>query len=82
MATLQDRQNAELHKHLHSYNAAFAFTSTRVQSVGFELGLGVHTYKVQEGFYHLISGMEPVQRQLPRFLQAYVHDAANEGPNR
>ncbi len=61
MAMLQDRQNAELRKHLRSYNAAFAFTSTRVQSVGFELGPGVHTYKVQGGFYHLIGGMEPAE---------------------
>jgi len=36
MAMLQDRQNAELCKHLHLYNVAFAFTSTRVQNVGFE----------------------------------------------
>ncbi len=82
MAMLQDRQNAELRKHLRLYNAAFAFTSTRVQSVGFELGLGVHTYKVQGGFYHLIGGMEPSERQLPCFLQAYVHDVVNESPNR
>jgi hypothetical protein len=26
--------------------------------------------------------MEPIERQLPRFLLAYVHDAANEGLNR
>jgi hypothetical protein len=26
--------------------------------------------------------MEPVEGQLPRFLQAYVHDSANEGLNR
>ncbi len=26
--------------------------------------------------------MEPAEGQLPCFLQAYVHDAANEGPNR
>ncbi len=57
MAMLQDWQNAKLHKHLRSYNAAFTFTSTRVQSVGFELKLEVHTYKVQGRFYHLISGM-------------------------
>jgi hypothetical protein len=81
MAMLQDQQNAELRKYFCSYNVAFAFMSTRVQSVGFELGLGVHTYKVQGGFYHLIGGMEPIEGQLPRFLQAYVHDAANEGPN-
>jgi hypothetical protein len=61
MAMLQDRQNAKLRKHLHSYNAPLAFTSTRVQSVGLELGLGVHTYKVQGGFYHLIGGMELVE---------------------
>jgi hypothetical protein len=42
----------------------------------------MHTYKVQGGFYHLIGGMEPGEGQLPCFLQAYVHDAANEGPNR
>jgi hypothetical protein len=59
---LQDRQNAELCKHLRLYNAAFAFTSTRVQSVGFEFRLGVHTYKVQGGLYHLIGGMEPTER--------------------
>jgi hypothetical protein len=41
----------------------------------------VHTYKVQRGFYHLIGGMEFTEGQLPHFLQAYVHDAANEGPN-
>jgi hypothetical protein len=58
MAMLQDRQNAELCKHLCLYNAAFAFMSIWVQNMGFELGLGVHTYKVQGGFYHLISGME------------------------
>ncbi len=81
MAMLQDRQNVELRKHIRLYNAAFAFTSTRVQSVGFELGPGVHTYKVQGGFYHLIGGMEPMEGQLPRFLQAYVHDLANEGLN-
>jgi len=82
MAMLQDRQNAELRKDLRSYNVAFAFTSTKVQSVGFELGPGVHTYKVQGGFYHLISGMEPTEGHLPRFFQAYVHDAVNEGLNR
>jgi hypothetical protein len=81
MAMSQDRQNAKLRKHLHLYNAAFTFMSTRVQSVGFKLGLGVHTYKVQGGFYHLISGMEPVEGQLPGFLQAYVHDVVNEGLN-
>ncbi len=81
MAMLQDRQNAELRKHLRSYNATFTFTSTRVQSVGFKLGPGVHTYKVQGGFYHLIGGMELPKGQLPRFLQAYVHDAVNEGLN-
>jgi hypothetical protein len=68
MEMLQDRQNVELRKHLRSYNVAFAFMSTRVQSVGFELGPGAHTYKVQGGFYHLIGGMEPVEGQLPRFL--------------
>jgi hypothetical protein len=82
MAMLQDRQNVELRKHLRLYNVAFAFMSTRVQSVGFELGPRVHTYKVQGGFYHLIGGMEPTEGQLPRFLQAYVHDATNEGQNR
>ncbi len=50
--------------------------------MGFELRPEVHTYKVQRGFYHLIGGMELVEGQLPRFLHAYVHDAANEGPNR
>jgi len=50
--------------------------------VGFKLRPRVHTYKVQGGFYHLIGGMEPTKGQLPRLLQAYVHDAANEGPNR
>jgi len=34
---------------------------TRVQSVGFKLGPGVHTYKMQGEFYHLISGMELVK---------------------
>jgi hypothetical protein len=82
MVMLQDRQNAELRKHLRLYNATFAFTSTRVQNVGFELGPGVHTYKVQGGFYHLIGGMEPTEGQLACFFQVYVHDVANEGPNR
>ncbi len=68
MAMLQDRQNVELRKHLRLYNAAFAFTSTRVQSVGFEFRPGVQTYKVQGVFYHLIGGMEPTEGQLPRFL--------------
>jgi len=82
MAMFQDRQNAKLRKHLRLYNVAFAFTSTRVQNVSFKLGPGVHTYKMQGGFYHLIGGMEPTEEQLPRFLQAYVHDVVNEGPNR
>jgi hypothetical protein len=70
MAMLQVRQNAKLCKHLCLYNATFAFTCTRVQSVGFELEPRVHTYKVQGGFYHLISGMEPIEGQLPCFLWA------------
>ncbi len=49
--------------------------------MGFELEPGMHTYKVQGGFYHLIGGMELVEGQFPHFLQAYVHDAAIEGPN-
>ncbi len=49
--------------------------------MGFEFKPRVHTYKVQGGFYHLIGGMELAEGQLPHFLQAYVHDAANEGPN-
>ncbi len=81
MVMLQDRQNVELHKHFHSYNVTFTFMSTRVQSVGFELELEMHTYKMQGGFYHLIGGMELAEGQLPHFLQAYVHDATNEGPN-
>jgi len=68
MAMLQDRQNAKLHKHLRSDNAAFAFMSTKVQSVGFEFEPGVHTYKVQGGFYHLIGGMELAEGKLPCFL--------------
>jgi len=82
MAMLQDWQNAKLHKHLHLYNAAFAFTSTKVQSAGFKLGPWMHTYKVKGGFYHLIGDMELAEGKLPCFLQAYVHDVANEGPNR
>jgi len=50
MAMLQDRQNAKLRKHLHLYNAAFTFMSTRVQSVGFKLGLGVIPTKCKEDF--------------------------------
>jgi hypothetical protein len=64
---LQDRENVEFLKHLCSYSVAFAFTSTRVQNVGFKLGSEVHIYKVQGGFYHLIGGMELVERQLPCF---------------
>jgi hypothetical protein len=45
MAMLQDRQNAELRKHISLYNVVFTFTSTRIQSVGFKLGPGMHTYK-------------------------------------
>ncbi len=29
----------------------------------------------------MIGGMEPVEGQLPQFLQAYVHDVENEGLN-
>ncbi len=49
--------------------------------MGFNRELGVHMYKVQGGFYHLIGGMEPTKGKLPRFFQAYVHDATNEGSN-
>jgi len=79
---LRDVRNGELCKNIRSYNAAFAFTSTRVQSVGFELGPGVHTYRVHGGYYHMIGGMESEDGQIPRFLQAYVYDAANEVQNR
>ncbi len=50
MRMFQDPQKRELHTKLRSYNAAFAFTSTRVQNVGFELGPGIHTYRVQGTF--------------------------------
>jgi len=79
---LQDPQKRELRTKLRSYNAAFVFTSTRVQSVGFELGLGIHTYRVQGAFYHMIGGMEPEKGQILRFLQAYVYNTANEMQNR
>ncbi len=36
---------------------------------------------MQKGFYHLIGGMELIERQLTRFLQVFMHDVANEGPN-
>ncbi len=65
MRMLQDPQNRELRTKLRSYNVAFAFTSTRVQSVGFELGPLIHTYRVQGAFYHMIGGEEG---QIPRFL--------------
>jgi hypothetical protein len=79
---LQDPQKKELRTKLRSYNAAFAFTSTRVQSVRFELGPGIHTYRVQGAFYHMIGSMEPEEGQIPRFLQAYVYDTTNEVQNR
>jgi hypothetical protein len=79
---LQDPQKKELRTKLRSYNAAFAFTSTRVQSVGFELGPRIHTYRVQGAFYHMIGSMELEEGQFPRFLQAYVYDTANEVQNR
>jgi len=82
MRMLQDPQKKELHMKFHSYNAAFAFTSTRVQSVGFELGPGINTYRVQGAFSHMIGSMEPEEGQIPRFLQAYVYDTANEVQNR
>ncbi len=82
MRMLQDPQKKELRTKLRSYNAAFAFTSTRVQSVGFELGPRIHTYRVQGAFYHMIGSMELEEGQFPRFLQAYVYDTANEVQNR
>jgi hypothetical protein len=78
----QDPQKRELRTKLRSCNVAFAFTSTRVQSVGFELGLGIHTYRVQGAFYHMIGGMEPKEGQILQFLQAYIYDTANEVQNR
>jgi hypothetical protein len=65
---LQDPQKRELHMKFCSYNAAFAFTSTRVQSVGFELGPGIHTYWVQGAFYHMIGGIKPEEGQILQFL--------------
>jgi hypothetical protein len=82
MRMLQDPQKRELRTKLRSYNAAFAFTSTWVQSVGFELGPGIHTYRVQGAFYHMIGDMEPEKGQIPRFLWAYIYDTANEVQNR
>jgi hypothetical protein len=79
---LQDPQKRELCTKLCSYNAEFAFTSTRVQSVGFELGPGIHTYRVQGAFYHMIGDMELEEGKISRFLQAYVYDTANEVQNR
>ncbi|CAK9871060.1 unnamed protein product [Sphagnum jensenii] len=40
LGMLRDVQNGELRKNIRLYNVAFAFTSTRVQSVSFELGPG------------------------------------------
>ncbi len=82
LAMLRTVRNGELRKNIRSYNAAFAFTLTRVQSVGFELGPRVHTYRVHGGYYHMIGGMEPEDGQISCFLQAYVYDAANEVQNR
>jgi len=65
MRMLQDPQKKELRTKLRSYNAAFAFTSTQVQSVGFELGPGIHTYRVQGAFYHMIGNMELEEGQIP-----------------
>jgi hypothetical protein len=53
-----------------------------VQSVGFELGPGIHTYRVQGAFYHMIGDMELEEGKISRFLQAYVYDTANEVQNR
>jgi len=64
MRMLQDPQKKELRTKLRSYNAAFAFTSTRMQTVGFELGPGIHTYRVQGAFYHMIGSMEPEEGQI------------------
>jgi hypothetical protein len=65
MKMLQDPQKRELRTKLHSYNVAFAFISTQVQSVEFELGPRIHTYRVQGAFYHMIGGMEPEEGQIP-----------------
>ena len=43
---LSGPENRLFRKNIRSYNAEFAFTSTAVKSVGFELGSGVYTYKV------------------------------------
>ena len=49
-----------------------------MRSVGFDLGPGVYTYKVQGAFYHLIGGIEPAAGAPARFLQAYVYDPESE----
>ncbi len=65
---LQDPQKRELRTKFCYYNAAFAFTSTWVQSVGFELCPRIRTYWVQGAFYDRIGGMEPEEGKIPRFL--------------
>lgn len=78
----QDPRNMELRKNIQAYNAVFTFTSTWVHSIGFELGPGLHTYRVQGSYYHMIGGMEPEDGQVPHFLQAYVYNKENEMQNR
>ena len=49
-----------------------------MRSVGFDLGPGVYTYKVQGAFYLSIGGIEPSSGASAKYLQAYVYDPDTE----
>lgn len=61
-------QNIEFKKKFYSYNSTFDFTLIHLQSNGFELGQGVHTYKIQKKFYHMIRQIKPNTSVPPKFL--------------
>ncbi|KAI7939162.1 hypothetical protein MJO28_014741 [Puccinia striiformis f. sp. tritici] len=78
-------QATELIRSIRLINSNFAFTSLGLNSATRAAlnnrGQGIYTFKVKGTIHHNIGSFYPLSQEVPRFLQLYIYDTANEFEN-
>lgn len=70
-------------KYIRQYNCLFAFTSMGANiDRSLNDGRGPPVFKISGQVHHRIGSLLPDDNNLPKFLQLYVYDTANEVRNR
>ncbi|XP_050110486.1 uncharacterized protein LOC126589277 [Malus sylvestris] len=77
------RNSLQFKTNIRSYNSMMALTSMGAKvDASINKGRGPYVFKINGQVHHLMGSLLPLEGEIPKFAQLYIHDTQNEVSNR